>query len=122
MDIYRLFYSAGEIHGHLCPGLAIGVRAAAEAMAEMGSDGISCHASKKACWADGLRSVLGLSTENGTLSFGADEDAVFTFSGSGIVMKLRLLPLPDADKQEKIDFILTSPIEQVFEKTKHKGQ
>lgn len=121
MDIYRLFYSAGEIHGHLCPGLAIGVRAAAEAMAEMGSDGISCHVSKKACWADGLRSVLGISADNGTLSFGADEDVVFSFSGNEAVIKLHLLPLPDTDKQKKIDYVLTAPIEKIFEKTMYRG-
>ena len=31
MDIHELFEAAGNLHGHLCPGLAIGVRAAAEA-------------------------------------------------------------------------------------------
>ena len=31
MDIHELFEAAGNLHGHLCPGLAVGVRAAAEA-------------------------------------------------------------------------------------------
>ena len=32
MDIHELYLKAGELHGHYCPGLAIGVRAGAEAL------------------------------------------------------------------------------------------
>ena len=58
MDIHELFEAAGNLHGHLCPGLAVGVRAAAEAGGLLHGE-LRCAIESRACWADGFQSVLG---------------------------------------------------------------
>ena len=53
MDIKELYRSAGLLHGHYCPGLANGERAAAEALdilkVERGIRGLYCIAEQRAC-------------------------------------------------------------------------
>ena len=66
MDIHELFEAAGNLHGHLCPGLAIGVRAAAEAGGLLHGE-LRCAIESRACWADGFQSVLGATVGNGRL-------------------------------------------------------
>ena len=48
MDIHELFEAAGNLHGHLCPGLAIGVRAAAEAGGLLHGE-LRCAIESRAC-------------------------------------------------------------------------
>ena len=56
MDIHEYYRQAGNFHGHWCPGLAIGVRAAFEAGQALGTqmadrhNHIQCLAESSACW------------------------------------------------------------------------
>ena len=69
--IHDLYQKAGELHGHYCPGLAIGVRAAFEALRilnvkEKGT-GLTCIAESRACYIDGIQMVFGVSWGKGNL-------------------------------------------------------
>ena len=61
--IKELFKKAGELHGHYCPGLAIGVRASVEALRilepEKKSHNLYCIAENRACYLDGIQAVFG---------------------------------------------------------------
>lgn len=82
MDIHELFEAAGNLHGHLCPGLAIGVRAAAEAGGLLHGE-LRCAIESRACWADGFQSVLGATVGNGMLCLRETGKPVFNFYGAG---------------------------------------
>lgn len=79
MDIHELFEAAGNLHGHLCPGLAVGVRAAAEASGLLHGE-LRCAIESRACWADGFQSVLGATVGNGRLCLRETGKPVFNFT------------------------------------------
>ena len=89
MDIHELFEAAGNLHGHLCPGLAIGVRAAAEAGRLLHGE-LRCAIESRACWADGFQSVLGATVGNGMLCLRETGKPVFNFYGAGGELRLYL--------------------------------
>lgn len=111
MGIHDLYKTAGELHGHLCPGLAIGVRAAAEAQARLGAVS-GCTLGHGACWTDGIRSVLGVEPV-----IDETDTAVFNFCGAdGGRLRLTLRDLPyDGEKSALIEHILTAPVDEIFE-------
>lgn len=114
MDIHELFEAAGNLHGHLCPGLAIGVRAAAEAGGLLHGE-LRCAIESRACWADGFQSVLGATVGNGRLCLRETGKPVFNFYGAGSELRLYLRPLPKlADKSALIEYILTAPAAEIF--------
>ena len=106
---------AGTLHGHLCGGLAIGVRAAWEAEELLHGGEISCELEKSACWVDGIRRVLGAEKENGRLTVGSGEKARFVFSRDGDCVEMTLKELPAMGKEEMINYVLTAPREAIFE-------
>ena len=69
--IKELYEKAGELHGHYCPGLAIGVRAAAAALdilsPEKKGKNLYCIAEGRACYLDGIQVVFGTTVGNGRL-------------------------------------------------------
>ena len=74
MDIQSLFEKSAEFHGHRCPGLAIGVRAAVEAQNLLGighsaDEEIVCITENDACGVDGIQVLLGCSAGKGNLIF-----------------------------------------------------
>ena len=81
MTIHEAYQKAGELHGHYCPGLAIGVRAAWEGRRALGEGSLSVMAERSACWLDGM-SLVGATIGNGKLLMkdrelvGIDEEAV----------------------------------------------
>ena len=60
--IKELYKKAGELHGHYCPGLAIGVRAAAEALEILKpvkkAHNLCCIAENRACYLDGIQATV----------------------------------------------------------------
>lgn len=114
MDIHELFEAAGKLHGHLCPGLAIGVRASVEAAGLLQGE-LRCVMESRACWADGLQSVLGATVGNGRLHLRETGKPVFNFYGHGGELRLYLRPLPKLpDKSALIEHILTAPAAEIF--------
>lgn len=110
MDIHELYKAAGELHGHLCPGLAIGVRAAAEAESHCGKI-TACTLGHSACWTDGILSVLGIAAE-----IDERDMAFFDFHGEKGELRLTLKELPAGmERTVLIELILTAPVGEIFE-------
>lgn len=122
MDIHELFEKSVEFHGHQCPGLAIGVRAAFEAGKLLGSEYSSdeelvCITENDACGVDGIQVILGCSAGKGNLIFRIRGKQAYSFfnRGNGKAVRLVLKKLPDMERTEKQRYILEEPIGEVFE-------
>lgn len=122
--IRELYEKAGELHGHYCPGLAIGVRAAAEALdilnPEKKGKNLYCIAESRACYLDGIQVVFGTTVGNGRLEVRDSNVAAFNFYDreSGRSVRLAAVDTPEGmSRDEKRDFILTAPLDKVFVQT-----
>lgn len=122
--IKELYEKAGELHGHYCPGLAIGVRAAAEALdilsPEKKGKNLYCIAESCACYLDGIQVVFGTTVGNKRLEVRDSDEAAFNFYDreSGKSVRLVTAAMPEGmSREEKRDFILTAPLDEVFEQT-----
>lgn len=91
-DTEQLLLQAGQMHGHYCPGLAMGVMAATRAMQMMGtdSDGLEdllAIVETNNCLSDGVQLVTGCSFGNNSLIFHDVGKMAFTLTkrdGKGI--------------------------------------
>lgn len=116
MTIHEAYQKAGELHGHYCPGLAIGVRAAWEGRKALGEGPLSVLAERSACWLDGM-SLVGATIGNGKLKIRDTGKAAFGFyhGESGQSVRLVLQPGPAGiSREELIEWLLTAPAEAVF--------
>ncbi len=82
----ELLLRAGELHGHFCPGLAMGVMAAAHAVQQMSwrSDGmehVMAIVETNNCFADGVQYVTGCTLGNNALVFRDLGKTAFTLAG-----------------------------------------
>ncbi len=120
MMIHELYGRAGNLHGHMCPGLAIGVRAAAEAKRIMNvgdEDRLYCIAESRACYIDGIQSVFGTTWGNGRLEVRERGKTAFNFYDRTTGKSVRLIGTdwPEGlKKSEMIEFLLSAPADRVF--------
>ena len=95
MDIHELFQKAGELHGHYCPGLAIGVRAGAEALrlleVEKKGFNLYCIAENRACYQDGIQMVFGTTLGDGNLELRQRGKTAFNFYDRDTGKSVRLV-------------------------------
>ena len=125
MTIHELYQKSGELHGHYCPGLAIGVRAAAEAVRILGVENIHSHAlycitESRACYMDGIQMVFGCTLGNGNLEVRPRGKTAFNFYDRDTGRSVRLIAQDwpeNMSREETSEFILTAPLEQVFAQT-----
>jgi formylmethanofuran dehydrogenase subunit E len=73
-DLHKLLRISGLLHGHYCPGAAMGVKAAARAMKELevkstGMEEIIAIVETNSCFADGVQMVTGCSLGNNALVY-----------------------------------------------------
>ena len=122
--IHELYQKAGELHGHFCPGLAIGVRAAAEALRILGTErgGFSkyCIAENRACYQDGIQVVFGTTLGDGNLELRQRGKTAFNFYDRSTGKSVRLVAKSwpeDLSRPELAEFILTAPLDEVFTQT-----
>lgn len=109
-------------HGHSCPGLAIGFRAATEALSYLGLDGpaadeeLVCVTENDACGVDAVQVITGCTMGKGNLIYRGTGKMAFSFycRNSGKSVRLCLKALPDMEREERRRFILGAPLEQVF--------
>lgn len=85
-----------EFHGHSCPGVAIGIRAAEMALLRFepeDDDDLVCIAETRMCALDGIQFLSGCTLGKGNLIVEDGGDAAFTFfdrrSGKGFRARLR---------------------------------
>lgn len=122
-DIHRLFEEAGKLHGHYCPGLAIGVRAAVEAERILQCNcktnkDLFCIYEKAACWLDGIQWVFGTTLGKGNIRFEPQDQAAFNFYDAQSGKNVRLCyksPDNGMSREELTEYILTAPFEELYQ-------
>ncbi len=91
-DGQKLLRLSGLLHGHYCPGSALGVKAAARAVREMGvrsmgMEEVIAIVETNSCFADGIQMVTGCSLGNNSLIYRDYGKTAFTLAkrtGEGI--------------------------------------
>ena len=121
MTIHEEYQLAGKLHGHYCPGLAIGVRAAVEARIALDDGnvgkGLCVIAERSACWLDGM-CLIGATIGNGKLKLRDTGKAAFSFynTESGKSVRFVLKSGPEGlTRDRKTEWLLTAPVEEVFD-------
>lgn len=119
MTIHEEYQQAGLLHGHYCPGLAIGVRAAVEGRKAVGNgekNNLCCIAERSACWLDGF-CLIGATIANGKLKIRDTGKVAFsiynTDTGSSVRLFLKSGP-QGMSRDETTQWLLTAPLEEVF--------
>ncbi len=84
-DLPKLLRISGLLHGHYCPGSAIGVKAAARAVRELGGkstgmEEIIAIVETNSCFADGVQMVTGCSFGNNALIYRDYGKTAFTLA------------------------------------------
>lgn len=125
-----IWEKAVDFHGHTCGGLALGVRAAMEAQKRFGieraaDEEIVCVTENDACGVDGIQSVLGCTLGKGNLIYRGTGKFAFSFFNRKTGECFRLMA---RDKKEGlhgaeyIEYVLTAPVEEVFDEGKPRAQ
>jgi formylmethanofuran dehydrogenase subunit E len=84
-DLLKLLRKAGELHGHFCPFLAIGVKAAVRAVKELGisstgMEEIIAITETNNCFSDGIQIITGCSFGNNALIYRDYGKTAFTLA------------------------------------------
>jgi formylmethanofuran dehydrogenase subunit E len=84
-DLPKLLQMAGMLHGHFCPGLAMGVKAAARAVKELGvkstgMEEVVAIVEINSCFSDGVQFVSGCSFGNNALIYRDYGKTAFTLA------------------------------------------
>ncbi len=110
-DIQTLLRNAGALHGHYCPGLALGVKAACTALKRLGLDDntgmeeIMSITECNNCFVDGLQYVSGCTLGNNALIYMDMGKTAATFyrrgDKKGVRLRARTFDLPGEPEDEK---------------------
>lgn len=112
-----------EFHGHSCPGLAIGYKAAEVAREKLGirfsvDEEIVCITENDACGVDAIQVMTGCTFGKGNLIYRGTGKMAFSFFDRKSGDSLRMLAKPfkgEMSRREKQDYILNSPAEEIFD-------
>lgn len=117
----ELWKKCAEFHGHECPGLTIGYRAALYAAELLGVEaspesGVKCVSETDKCPVDAVKVILGCTEENGRLSFDLTGKMGLTFTApSGKSVRLELTDLGhDLPKAEKFTLFHEASAQDMF--------
>lgn len=119
----QLWQKAVSFHGHECGGLALGVRAAMEAIerfqvAFSKDEEIVCVTENDACGVDGIQAILGCTMGKGNLIYYGTGKMAFNFYNRKTGESFRLMAKPKAlgkRGKEYIAHVLDGPLEDTFE-------
>jgi formylmethanofuran dehydrogenase subunit E len=102
------FEDAVKFHGHACPGLALGFRAAETAQAELGlerarDEELVCIAENRSCAVDAIQVVAGCTAGKGNLFFRDYGKQIYTFlrRDTGQAVRLAVIWQPPAESAEQ---------------------
>lgn len=118
----KLWEKAIDFHGHKCPGLAIGYKVCAAAIEKLNlsfseDENLVCITENDACGVDAIQIILGCSFGKGNLIYRGVGKQAFSFFNRKTNESIRILlkPLPKGiDKDEKEEYLLSSPIDDLF--------
>lgn len=112
-----------SFHGHSCPGLAIGIRAAEYGMkllGKVGQENLVCVSETDMCAVDAIQYLCGCTYGKGNLIHRDIGKAAFTFydrsgaTGYRLVLKSVVQSATDDTKEKRIHSIMTAPLEELF--------
>lgn len=114
---------AVEFHGHSCPGLAIGFKAAEAAQAKMGitfsaDEELVCVTENDACGVDAIQLLTGCSLGKGNLIYRGTGKMAFSFFNRNTGESLRMVLKPfngEMDREQRQQYILQAPADEIFE-------
>ncbi|RNC62864.1 MAG: hypothetical protein AWM53_01887 [Candidatus Dichloromethanomonas elyunquensis] len=117
---------AVEFHGHQCPGLAIGYKAAVTAREKMGvrfsvDEEIVCVTENDACGVDAIQVMTGCSMGKGNLIYRGTGKMAFSFFNRRNGESLRLILKPfegEMNREERQAYILNAQAEEIFQMMK----
>ncbi|HHV65015.1 MAG TPA: formylmethanofuran dehydrogenase [Peptococcaceae bacterium] len=113
---------AVEFHGHSCPGLAIGFRAAKVAQEKMGltfsaNEEFVCVTENDACGVDAIQLLTGCSIGKGNLIYRGTGKMAYSFFNRKTGESLRIvvkLQTKEMSREERQEYILNAPAEEIF--------
>ena len=120
----ELWNKAVAFHGHECGGLAIGVRVSMEAISRLNirfseDEELVCVTENDACGVDGVQALLGCTMGKGNLIYHGTGKMAFNFYNRKTGESFRIIAKPKEQVDSKgmpyIDYVLTCPLEEVFE-------
>ena len=119
----KLWEKAVAFHGHECPGLAIGFRACEAAQEKMGfkfssDEEIVCVTENDACGVDAVQVIAGCSFGKGNLIYRGTGKMAFSFFNRTTGESVRMILKPfqqEMDRQERQNYILTGPLDEIFD-------
>jgi formylmethanofuran dehydrogenase subunit E len=120
----ELWKKAVDFHGHECGGLAIGVRASMEAIDRLNitfskDEELVCVTENDACGVDGVQALLGCTLGKGNLIYHGTGKMAFNFYNRSTGKSFRIIAKPKEEVDTKgipyIEYVLTCPLEEVFE-------
>ena len=123
MDKKELWERVVDFHGHTCPGLMIGFRAALYAAElldlEFAEDEeIVCVAENDSCSVDAMQSILGCTVGKGNLLFRMRGKQAFSIYDRKTGESVRLVQKSDPGpmtRAEKFEYYKDCPVEDMFE-------
>ena len=125
----RTWEDCAQFHGHKCPGLAIGYRAAVLAMEKLGlSEGsqdeeLVCIAETDACPGDAVQVLLGCTFGKGNLLYRPTGKTAYNFYNRTTGASVRVVARKsqgDMSREERQRWILNAPLEELFTTTEVK--
>ena len=131
MDLPEELNQCVAFHGHLCPGVVIGYRAAKIGMCELsaqpaGNEELIAIVENDSCAADGVQVLTGCTFGKGNLFFKDHGKMVFTFAlrPSGKAVRISLNRSEESGEQEpddpqerrnwRIQYMLRQPADELF--------
>lgn len=118
-----LWDEVAAFHGHACPGLAIGFKAALLAIDLLDlkrnklEEDVVCISENDACGVDALQYILGTTIGSGTLRLNVVGKNAYNIFNRQNNKKIRLflkeIP-PFETKKERMEYILSTPEEELF--------
>lgn len=114
---------AVSFHGHECPGLAIGFRAALMAIdklkiASAKDEELICITENDACGVDAIQALLGCTFGKGNLTYKDTGKHAYTFArrdnGSGIRLCLKMRKPSDSSREEWLNTLLTAKADDIY--------
>ncbi len=123
MNRKELWEKCTAFHGHACPGLTIGYRAALYAIDLLGltfsdDEQVVCIAENDACGVDAIQVILGCSVGKGNLLFHMRGKSAYSFYNrtTGQSVRLVLRPKPrEMTRDESFDYYHACTAEEMFE-------
>lgn len=122
MDRTTLWNRAADFHGHKCPGLSIGFRAALYAIDLLeltfsDDEQVVCITENDACGVDAIQAILGCSVGKGNLLFHITGKQAFSFYNRKTGQSVRLVlnkPQTPMTREESYEYYHTARQETLF--------